>query len=152
MQWRLRLAEADFSIAYKNGADTPHADALSRLLAGSLSVSREEDADKPAFILESDHSRSTNCNKSDLAEEIRFLEADYEPVDELPALLESPAQHVQFEPISMAELILAQYNDGFRADVYRRLSEGEGMAFELDEHGLLVRTATSDRLIVILHA
>lgn len=85
MRWQLRLAEMHFSIAHKKGTENHHADALCRLLTKSPTVGREDDDDVPAFTLESDHSRSTNCDSPDLAEEIKFFEPYYDPVDELLA-------------------------------------------------------------------
>ena len=52
----------------------------------------------------------------------------------------------------MDELITAQLHDPFCSDVCRRLNERKGLAFEFDENGLLVRTATHDHTIVVPHS
>ena len=52
----------------------------------------------------------------------------------------------------MDELVSAQIHVWFCSDVCRRLNEGDGLPFKLNEDGLLVRTATPDQQIVIPHA
>ena len=61
-RWRLRLAEFNFSIKYKKGADNHHADALSRILAGSLTVNDDEND----YTVEPDVSNSTVDDSVDL--------------------------------------------------------------------------------------
>ena len=51
----------------------------------------------------------------------------------------------------MDELISTQLHHAFCSDVCSPLNDGEGLPFELDENGLLVRTATTDQQIVIPH-
>ena len=48
-RWRLRVAEFDFTIAYKKGAENNHADPLSMLLTGSRTIKDEDEEDIPAF-------------------------------------------------------------------------------------------------------
>ena len=80
-----------------------------------------------------------------------FLKAELEPVDELLVIQQMP-NDVQFDPILMDEFITAQLHDLFCSDVCRHLNEEEGLAFELDDNGLLVRTATHDHTIVVPHS
>ena len=47
--WRLRLAEFDFTITYKKGADNHQVDALSRLLTGSATVEDDDEEEIPAL-------------------------------------------------------------------------------------------------------
>ena len=53
----------------------------------------------------------------------------------------------------MEELVTTQLTDALCADIHRRLNEGvAGLAFRVDENGLLVRTVYPDHQIVIPHS
>ena len=73
-------------------------------------------------------------------------------MDQILVLQEERTKNLHFDQITMDELISAQLHDVFCADVRRRLNEGEGVRFELNKDGLLVRTATPDQQVVITHA
>ena len=49
-------------------------------------------------------------------------------------------------------MLSIQLHDPFCSDVCHHLNDGEVLAFELDENGLLVRTATHDHTIVVPHS
>ena len=55
-RWRLLLAEFNFKVAYKKGADNHHADALSRLLSGSPTIHENYD-EIPTFALDEEDAK-----------------------------------------------------------------------------------------------
>ena len=149
----------NFKIAYKKGADNHNGDALSRLLTATPTNVNGDDDDIPAFLLDacddplniSSSMVSTDPdNSSDRFTE--FSERDYAPIDNILATLDNPSSDVTFTPITMEELVSAQFHDRFCSDIHRRLNEGEGLSFALDDNGLLVRTVNPDHQIVIPHS
>ena len=87
-RWRLQLAEFEFTIAYKKGADNHHADALSRLLTGSPTVEDEDEEEIPALNSKGKYNRKS---EKDRDVDNGFIESDYNDVDELLALQEPSA-------------------------------------------------------------
>ena len=73
-------------------------------------------------------------------------------MDQILVLEEEQTKHVNFDQITMDELISVQLHDAFCSDVCRRLNEGEGLPFELKKDVLLARTATPNQQIFIPHA
>ena len=63
-RWQLILAEYSFSIAYKEGKDNHHADAMSRLLTGSPTTTNDDYDDIPAFSSEDEKKGNTSDTKS----------------------------------------------------------------------------------------
>ena len=80
------------------------------------------------------------------------MEIDYTPVDETLSSLKEPSLDVMITPITMVEILYAQLNHRFRSNTFIRLNEGEGLAFEIDDNGLLVRTVNPDSQIVVTHS
>ena len=160
-RWRLRLAEFHFAIKYRKGADNHHADALSRLLTGSPTVNDDENDVIPTFTLTDDTASDTDSHMStstvtdessdDDADHSEFLEPEYSEIDHVLATQPAP-QPLNFNQITLEELVVAQHNDAFCAEISRRLNEGVKMPFAEDDNGLLVRTANSDHQIVIPHS
>ena len=65
---------------------------------------------------------------------------------------DNPSKDVHFDQITLEEFVNAQLEDRFCADIHRRLNEGEGIAFGVDDNGLLVRTTQRDHQIVVPHS
>ena len=120
-RWRLRLAEFDFTMAYKKGADNHHADALSRLLTGSPTVEDDDEEEIPAFNPKGEYNRKSEQDHDD---EISFIENDYNDFDELLPLQKPSAPQTQYDQITLDELINAQLHDKFCSDICRSLNEG----------------------------
>ena len=81
------LAEFNFKVAYKKGADNHHADALSGLLSGSPTIHENSD-EIPTFALDEEDAKREHDVEND------FSEVEYESVDELLALQELSLIHI----------------------------------------------------------
>ena len=53
-----------------------------------------------------------------------FMEIYYAPVDDTLATLEEPSSDVMITPITMEEILSAQFHDRFCSDTFIRLNEG----------------------------
>ena len=72
-RWRLRLAEFDFTFAYKIGAENHQTDALSRLLTGSPPIEDEDEEDIPDLNPKREYNRKIETDRD---YEIAFIERD----------------------------------------------------------------------------
>ena len=80
-----------------------------------------------------------------------FIDLQYSEMDRSICELPAPPE-TTFEPISQDELVVSQLNDQFCSEIRRRLNEGEGIAFEIDENGLLIRVGEHGPQIVVPHS
>ena len=78
---------------------------MSRLFTGSPTTTDDDYDDIPAFPSENDKEEKTSDPKSD--DNNDFTEADYDPVDQILALQEERSKNVNFDQITMDELISA---------------------------------------------
>lgn len=151
-RWRLLLAEFNFQIKYKKGADNHHADALSRLLIASPTVDHGDDDYFPTFLMASDED-ATPTDTAELGQrDDDFVEVEYEPYDELLATIETTERDTHFNQITPEEFKVAQHHDTSCADVCCPLEEGVGLPFRVDSTGILIRTAEAGPKIVVRHS
>jgi len=111
LRWRLRLAEFDFEVKYKKGANHHLLDALSRIPTTNLDQ-KELDDDIPCFLL---------------AEAARGLDAN-----NFSAPVPPP-------PITAEEVLGPKVADGRCQQRRAVIDSGEPTRFALDEEGRLVR-------------
>ena len=134
-RWRLRLSEFNFSIKYKKGADNHHADALSRLLTGAPTVNDDENDVIPTFMIEPESSDASSTPTVDVdtsqdndEDTEEFLEVEYAEIDHVLAAQPAP-KALNFNKITLEELLVSHHNDAFCVEVSRRLNKGGGGTF-----------------------
>jgi len=111
LRWRLRIAEFDFEVKYKSGANHHLPDALSRIPTTGLEQ-KELDDDIPCFLM---------------AQSARGMDANHFSAPVPPA------------PIPAEELLRAQGADGRCRQLRAVIDSGKPTRFVLDEEGRLVR-------------
>ena len=72
-----------------------------------------------------------------------FVEVEYDEIDHVLASNPAP-KTLNFNKITLEELVVSQHNDAFCVEVCRRLNEGVVLPFRHDDNGLLVRTVNTD--------
>lgn len=136
---RLRLAEIDFEVKYKEGKANTPADVLLRLNTLSETIPHDDSDDITGFLLD-ETNLEFELNIS--PDEVDFIDVEYNDADKLLATLESPKpSNAKGKSIVVEELLQAQLHDAFCAEIHRKLNEGEVQGFESDDNGLLVRTS-----------
>lgn len=124
-EWGLWLAELDFEVRYKKRNENHHADALSRLLTGSLADDDAEDELPSSFLEETE--AHPHLKIIDINETFGFIEHDFDKVDQNISMKE--AKEHSMEQNDMEELITSEHNDAFCAKLSRRLNVGENLSF-----------------------
>lgn len=141
MRWRLRLAEYDFDVVYRRGADHHAADTMSRLETTGTTLPEPDVTEIPALFIGDDEHWDSDLQ--DLNDERSDAMLAAEPIPPCP----KPS------PVSIDELVLAQYHDVKCQNLRQQLDEGQTRRakahYKLDEDGLLVRTSNGrDQILV----
>ncbi len=161
MRWRLRLAEYDFNICYKKGANNHHADAMSRLATLSPANTESDDEDDPLFWLEdavdgpipaklrfklktSDH----DCYETEGEDDLNDL-ADDAADESYAALPEPTPSDPIFEPFTAEQLVTAQWSDPFCIAVRQDILAERKTQFYINDDDCLCRTAAFGTQLVV---
>lgn len=160
---RNHLAEFNFTIKNKTGADNHHADALSRLLTGSQTVNDDENDVTPIFmVIDSDTDKSDSSSalstttitddSNQVDSNIDLLEPEYTDIDHILATQANTSTTINFNKIPLDEFVMSQHSDAFCAEVYRHVNQRARMPFTHEDNGLLVKTVNRDSKIVLSHS